>query len=61
MLKVFQTALVVCAAIAAFVGGAHVTKTYAEVQLASAVKAIVAADAASKPVMPDPPSEAYLK
>jgi len=58
MLDKFKIALVVCSAIATFVGGAHVAKTYVEVQLASQVKAINAADAASKAQPPTPPLEA---
>jgi hypothetical protein len=58
MLKMYQYALVACAAIASFVGGAHVVKVYADTQLTSAVKAILAADAASKPANAvEPPLE----
>jgi len=57
MKDVFKNALAACAAIATFVGGAHVVWTYLDTNLTSKVRAVVAADAAAHPpieLMPEP-------
>ncbi len=64
MKEVFKNALAACAAIATFVGGAHVTWTYLDTNLTSRVRSVVAADAATQPVIemiPEPALPAKKK
>jgi hypothetical protein len=64
MKQTFKNALAACAAIATFVGGAHVTWTYLDANLSSKVRSVVAADAATIStieVIPEPPLAAKKK
>jgi hypothetical protein len=60
----FMNALAVCAAIATFVGGAHVSYTYLNKVLDDKVKSVVSADANTVPtieMMPEPALPAKKK
>jgi hypothetical protein len=64
MKSTFKNALAACAAIATFVGGAHVVWTYLDANLTSRVKSVIAADAAAQPMIemiPEPALPAKKK
>jgi hypothetical protein len=64
MILMFKNALAACAAIATFVGGAHVVWTYLDTNLTSRVRSVVAADAAMTPaieMIPEPALPAKRK